>query len=405
MSDRTKMYLKLAGFLGVCVLLGYGLFLLFFGGAPDVDEVPADTPTVGGLSGAGDAGDRATTDDTDTDTTDDADVLPEADAVASGGATITRRLTNTDVLAPTLTSDGTMAYYDPADGRFYTIADNGTVTALSAARFPDASNVTMADDATAAVIEFPDGSNVAYSFTSGRQVTLPTHWEDFDFSSDGSQIASKSIGSDSSNRSLVISSTDGTQTKVIAALGDNSGKVDVSVSPSGNVVAFSRTGSVQTGFGRSEYYLIDQNGDAAGNLIVDGSNFSAIWSPDGQYVLYSVADSGNADRPTLWYVDSRGDRHGTTRVQIELETWVEKCTFESATTLYCAVPQEMADGGGADHRLVDAPDNLYRVSLPSGRATLLGYAAAEMQMFNLSVNGDTLYFQDGNGRINSMEIR
>lgn len=406
MSDRTKMLLKLLGFLAIAALLGYVMFRLFFGGAPTVQEVEEEeTAATGGLTGADEAGERAAGEEAGN-VTEDEGGLPEADTVASGGATVTTRLTNTDVLSPTITASGTLAYYDPADGRFYTITDDGEANPLSAAKFPDAENVIFTNDGDAAVIEFPDGSNVVYTFTSGKQVTLPSHWEDFSFSSDGASIASKSIGSDSSNRALVISSTDGTQTRVVAALGDNDDKVDVNLSPSGNVVAFSRTGSAQ-GFGRSEYYLIDDNGEAVGNLIVDGTNFSAIWSPDGGNILYSVADADNAYRPALWYADSAGDRKGDTRVNLGVETWVEKCVFAATSKLYCAVPQDMVDGAGSDHRMVSGTDDLYEIALPSGRRTLLGYAASGSAMSNLtlSTDGGTLYFQDQYGRINAMALR
>lgn len=406
MSDRVKIILKLVGFLVAVGALAVGMYLLFWRPAPTVQDGTQTTPTItGGLEGAEDAGDRGTAPEETGETEESA--LPQADEVASGGATLTQLLTNVDVLSPTLTASGSIAYYDPTDGRFYTINDDGDVEKLAEARFPEAESVTFASDASAAVIEFPDGSNVIYGFDSGKQVTLPTHWEDFSFSGDASSVASKSIGTDASNRAIVITSADGSNTQTVAVLGSNDDKVDINLSPDNTIVAFSRTGGTLSGFGRYEYYLIGTDGEVVGNLIVEGTNFSAIWSPDGKYILYSVGESSNNERAMLWYADSKGDRNGSTRLRLGVATWVEKCTFASASTLYCAVPQEMVDGGGTTHSLVDSPDSLYKIDLPSGRTTLVGYPAADAQMFNLTLSddGDTLYFQDEYGRINLMKLK
>lgn len=407
MSDRAKMLLRLAIFLGATALIVVGLYFAFFRVPPSVVETPPDDTAGGGnLTSAGDAtADGETGGGGSDDDTADGGSLPVS-PVADGGATATVILTNTSVVSPTQTLSGAVAYYNPADGYFYTINNKGEAELLANASFPSAESVTFDSDATAAVIEFPDGSNVVYDFERSTQTTLPSHWEDFSFTRSGDAIASKSIGTDTSNRSLVLSSTDGTRTEVVAALGANDDKVDVNVSPAGNVVAFSATGAAQS-FDRSEMYLIGTDGEVVGTLIVQGTNFSAIWSPNGANILYSVADASNDYRPALWYADSRGDRRGSVRLRLALETWVEKCTFASASLVYCAVPTAVPDGAGDDHRLVTSTDELYKIELPSGRATLLGYAAAETQMFNLSVSDDgaTLYFQDDNGRLLLMKLK
>ena len=405
MSDRIKILFRLALFLCVAVLIGIALYFAFLRKAPSVTTTPEEQETASNLTGSGDATGGTGETPTSADGTTGTGALPISQIAEGGAATATLLLTNTEIVSPTMTRDGTLAYYDPADGHFYTINSHGDVTLLSQARFPNAENVTIANNATAAVIEFPDGSNVVYDFISAKQTTLPSHWEDFSFSEDGSEIATKSIGNDASNRSLVITATDGSHTDVIAALGENDDKVDVNLSPSGNVVAFSATGYTQS-FDQNQLYLIGQTGDAVGSVTVVGANFSAIWSPDGTNILYSVSDASNNYRPSLWYTDSRGDRHGGIRLHLGPETWVEKCTFASASTIYCAVPRIVADGSGDNHSLVTSPDTLYQIDLPSGKATPLGYAAAETAMFNLTVseNGNTLYFQDASGRLLSMKL-
>lgn len=407
MSDRVKLVLRLALFLGAAGLIAAALYFAFFRTPPQVQETPTTETPGGNLTGSGDATgtNGGTTDTTGTDTDTTTGALPVSD-VANGGATTTRLLTTTAIVSPTTTVNGTVAYYDPATGHFYTIDASGEATLMSQASFPSAKTVTFDEGATSAVIEFPDGSNVVYDFSRAKQTTLPSHWEDFSYSADGAVLASKSIGNDVSNRSLILSSTDGTQTQVVAALGDNDDDVDVNVSPAGNVVAFSATGAAQT-FDRNEMYLIGTDGSAVGSLIVQGTNFSAQWSPNGLHILYSVSDPTTNYRPALWYADSRGDRHGDVRMHLRVETWVEKCTFASSSTVYCAVPDTMVDGAGDNHDMVTSNDSLYAIDLSSGKATLLGYASANTQMFNLAVSedGKTLYFQDDAGRLLSMRLK
>jgi hypothetical protein len=402
MSDRAKVILRIIAFISAVTLIGVALYFAFFRGAPTVVPTAddADTNPTGSLSGAGEAGELPSAG-----TTTKPGTLPPTQ-IAAGGSTVVRQLTTSAVLSPTLTASGALAYYDPADGRFYSITNAGEATAISPKQFPAASNVIFSNNADNVILEFPDGSNIVYGFNSGKQVTLPSHWEDFSFSSDGNAIAGKSIGNDASNRSLILTSTDGSQTQVIAALGNNSSKVSVNLSPSSNIVAFSRTGQIQSGFGREEYYLIGLDGQAAGALIVDGSNFSAIWAPDGSHLLYSVADPSNSYSAALWYADSRGDRYGDARVRVNLSTWVEKCTYADASTLYCAAPKTIAEGDGADHSLATAMDNIYRISVPSGKVTLVGYPAVQTHMSNLSLSADgtTLYYLDSDGLLSALRV-
>ncbi len=406
MSERTSFILKLLGFIAATSLLAFGLYFVFFRQEqPAIEEVDETDETIGGLPTSGPGSERTPSDDTTDDTTESGRLPPSQ--IADGGETFTNLLTNSRIVSPTVTSSGSVAYYDPADGRFYTIDEEGNLVALSRTQFPQAETVVFADDASAAVLEFPDGSNVIYDFNAASQVTLPSHWEEFSFTEGGTQVVSKSIGSDASNRALVITSVDGSGTEVIAALGDNDNKVDVNVSPNNSIVGFARTGGASNAFGRQEIYLIGMDGEASGILIVDGSNFSGIWSPDGAHLLYSVADPSDGYRSALWYVDSRGDRKGDVRIKIGIKTSVEKCTFASTETIYCAVPRDMAPGGGSDISIVDSYDDVYSISLPSGRATLIAIPAADTKMFDLRVSddGELLYYTDNSGRLNYIRLK
>ncbi|NBS68249.1 hypothetical protein EBT31_04950 [bacterium] len=406
LSERAKVALRLTLFLGTTLLVGFALYWFFFAQPPSLIEEgsPAEEGAGGGsLPGSTTGGPRTGTGAND----DDGPGTLPVSQVAEGGETITTQLTTSAVTSPQVNADGTVAYYDPADGRFYTIDSKGNVQALSLTQFPDAETVVFNDAASAAVIEFPDGSNVVYNFETAKQVTLPNHWESFSFSADGTEIVSKSIGADPSNRALVISAADGSSTQVIAALGSNDDLVTVSWSPASSIVGFSATGEGTSTFGQRKVYTIGEDGEAAGVITVNGTNYQNIWSPSGKYILYSIAEAGDDYRPSLWYVDAKGDRHGDLRLRLGLKTTVDRCTFGNETTLYCGVPVTAIAGSGSNPEILKGPDHLYKISLPSGDAELLAIPTVSTAIKNVSVNTDEsiLYYTDSRGKLNMIRLK
>jgi len=407
MNERLQMFVRLGGLLLITVAIGLGMYFLFFRARPSVIPTVVTPPSAVGTNSLPTAGagtpivpGSGTTPGTGTGT------LPISQ-VANGGKTSTFTLTTSAVRQPTVMANGSVAYYDPADGKFYSIDQNGTATALSQAKFPQASNVTFSGSGTEAAVEFPDGSNVVYNFEKSTQSTLPAHWEGFSFSQDGSQVAAKSVATDPSARALVISSADGSSATPIAALGANQDKVSVNWSPDGSIVGFSATGPGGSAFGQNEVYMIDKNGKDAGVLIVSGSSFTAKWTPDSSHLIYSVADDSQDYRATLWYADKDGDRKGSARREVPFQTLADKCTFSTSTVAYCAVPAVMPVGGGSAPDLITANDTLYKVDLNTMKTSLVAIPAVPTQMFNLSITpaGDALYYSDKSGRLNLLRLK
>jgi len=129
-------------------------------------------------------------------------------------------------------------------------------------------------DANKAVMEFPDGSNIVYDFDNETQVTLPNHWEEFDFSPVRDEIAAKSIALDPNNRYLVSTSADGSNVKNLQALGENEKKVQVNWSPNDQVVAFADTaGSISGDLDRKMIVPVGKNGENFKGLIVERMGF------------------------------------------------------------------------------------------------------------------------------------
>lgn len=335
--------------------------------------------------------------------------LPVAPKIAQGGPTETTQLTAHAVKGTVLSSDGrTLAYWNETDGKFYRIGPDGTITKLSDRRFFNVDTVTWAPGARRAVLEYPDGANVMYDFERDRQVTLPRHWEDFDFSPSGDELVSKSIGVNPNNRWLVISSADGSAAKTIEPLGENADKVTVAWSPNDQVIAFAATGQAQ-GFDTSEIYLVGKNGENFKSLIVEGRDFRPQWSSDGRRVLYSVYNSQNGYRPTLWITDAQGESIGANRRSIGLNTWADKCTFTDATTAYCAVPTSLQEGIGFQPTLArDIPDQIFRVNIETGTKTLVGSPLEGASVSNPSVSADGryLFYTDARtGVLREMQLR
>ena len=409
LSEKTKKIILVVGFLTSIVVIGGLLYYLFL--KPTTPTVNVSTEGTEVTTGTGDlptAGVGQPT--TGVVTTPNATgALPAVSEVASGGITKTTVLTTSSVEAVTLSKNGDgMNYYDPQDGRFYTIDSDGNVVKLSNKQFPDVENVAWNADGEKAVIEFPDGSNVVYDFTSETQVTLPKHWEDFEFSPVKDQIAAKSMGIDSSNRSLVISNSDGSQVMAVQALGDNADKVQVNQSPTDQIIAFSDTAD-SMGLGQKMILAIGKNQENFKGLVVEGLGFESLWSPRGDVLLYSVYGDTSNWKPMLWIVNGSANSLGDDRRSLSLYTWAEKCVFASSTVVYCAVPQEMENNAGMlKSTYAVSPDDLYKIDLTNNRSSLVARPEIGTPMTNLQVSGDgkyLFYTNNLNGRLEMIKLK
>lgn len=407
MSSGLKRILVIVGFFGIIALVAWMIYFVFFRApsAPVATPPSVEDSTQGGTTGLP----GSLTGTIPTGGTTGGTTLPPSE-IAEGGATASTQLTSSAVISPTLASDGkSMAYYDPNDGRFYKINNDGTVTRLSDKQFLNAETIVWDASADTVAIEFPDGANVIFNLVTETQTSLPTHWEDFDFSPAGDQVIAKSIGNDPSARALVITNTDGSNTQIIEGLGENADLVDVAWSPNDQVVAFADTasGTGLGGVGRQMIYPIGKNEENFKGLVVEGLNFHAVWSPSGKQILYDAAGASSNYRPLLWIVDGTAKTMGDNRMSLGLYTWVEKCTFADDTTIYCAVPSQMDNNAGLQPDTVTSDDSVYRVDLTTGKVKLIGYPAEGTPMLNLAVSadGNYLYFTDDRDRLQSMRIK
>ncbi|HSR89286.1 MAG TPA: hypothetical protein VLK22_02695 [Candidatus Udaeobacter sp.] len=366
----SKRILLIISFLALVGLIGYGLYFIFtstgkIGQAP---QLPAgNITTTGQLPVSGHA--PSTTPGTTRGP--NGEILPISGVIETTTPSYykpdaVKQITSETAIYPSLNTGGDLRFYNANNGKFYRAMPSGEIKTLSDQVFYNAQKVTWAKNINEAVIEYPDNSKIIYNFDANKQVTLPKHWQDFSFSADGGQIAAKSIGTDPSNRWLVIVNNDGTGARLIEPMGDNADKVTVDWSPSQQVVAFSQTGAPQGGE-RREVLFVGLNGENFKSAIVEGSGFEPKWSTTGKKLLYSVYSAGSDFKPELWLVDSYGDSIGDNRRLLKLNTWADKCTFSNDDTAFCAVPKNLPTGAGMSRDIAaNNYDDLYKIDLKTG---------------------------------------
>ncbi len=384
----------------VAIIIGVGMYLLFKKTTGiQVPEIPTATPTPIGVLPI--AGERVTT-----------TVITQADGTQivlpiSTGITTTPTVYRPEAISKissdfatyaSVNQNGNYRYHNALDGKFYNIDSTGSLTELADKTFYNVSEVTWASNKDVAVIEYPDSSKIIYNFEKNTQVSIPKHWDEFSFSSDGSEIAAKSMGLSPDSRYLITTKDDGTGTKIIEGMGNNSQYVDVNWSPSKQVVAFSQTGKALGG-DRREVLMVGLNGENFKSLEIEGSNFEPQWSNTGKKLLYSVNNARSNYKPELWIVDSYGDTIGDNRTLVNLNTWASKCTFSSDSTLFCAVPLSLPVGAGMNKKVADGTyDILYKIDLTTGLKTPVPMGNDNYTIETISYNAkkDKILFTDTN---------
>lgn len=304
----------------------------------------------------------------------------------------------------TINASGLPQFYNTSDNRFYTVNPAGELITLSNQQFFGVDNVTWSPNGQRAIIEYPDGNNIRYDFSTESQVTLPQHWKNFSFSPSGTEVAAKSIGLDPGNRWLVVSNDDGSKARTIEPLGENGDKVISSWSPNNQSIAFYVDG---IDFNRKEVYLIGQNGENFKSLTTEGRGFQPLWAPNGNELVYSVYSADNDFKPSLWVVEAQGDAIGSNRRPLNLNTWAEKCSFNN-NDLYCAVPLALERGAGMFPAAAqNTQDLLYKINLSTGQRERINISTtSSISNISLSADGTYLYYIEGDtNRLKKVKIK
>jgi hypothetical protein len=403
MSERLKKILFAVGFILLSIGMGYGLYRLFFAAPTPTAPGEEVTPGIGGeLPGSGLGGPitgatptepgelplvfgdpAGTPDSTEVDTTD------------YGASVNILQRSVTQAVVPSADGDG-VRFYNPEDGRFYRVNADGTITELSGRQFFNVEDVQWGNSSDQAILEFPDGTNVFYDFDAKQQVTLPKHWEDFEFAPDDTRVVAKSIGTDEANRFLLTANPDGGEAQAVEPLGRNADKVHVNWSPNSQVIAYAETGELRSG-NEQEILMVGQNHENFRSIIAPGQDFLPNWSPAGKQIVFSVWNTDNGNRPSLWITSAEPATMGQNRRRLNLNTWADKCTWASESEIYCAVPQGLPSNSGLQRNLfATLPDDIYRINLASGVSTKINLPNQNRPVRQPVLNADQtkLFFSD-----------
>lgn len=411
MSDRTKKIVFAIFFVLASLGMGYAVYWMIFQPKPAAQPTPEAPGYTGQLPTAGQGAPATTT-------------VPGAPSALPPSATIPSVTPSTPVtpvqtgthliregitqaVSPSSDKNGAR-FYNPEDGRFYRASKDGTITTLSEKQFYNVKDVSWANTKDNAIITTGDGSKLFYDFNAKTQVTLPSHWDQFQFSPSDNQVAAKSLGSDENNRFLILANPDGTEARAIQDLGNNADQVHVDWSPASQVVAWSTTGDPQGG-NQQQILFVGQHQENFKSLIAPGQGFLPNWSPSGNRLLFSVWMPESDNKPILWIANGDTSTMGANRKNLGLNTWADKCVWADESEIICAVPQNLPPNSGLLRSEFDKlEDDVYRIDLTTGSAVKINSPDQNHSIRQPVISSDKskLMFTDANsGSLYSYDLK
>lgn len=156
-----------------------------------------------------------------------------------------------------------------------------------------------------------------------------------------------------------------------------------------------------SGLVQSAVYAITASGDNFQKLIDNTYGLTALWSPQGDKVLYSKTNSQGQNLELKLLTNN-------STITLNFSTLPEKCVWaKDNSTIYCAVPTIIPDEAimPDDYykNLVEFSDIFYKVDLNTGQKLLL--ARLDVDAKNLLVNEDYLIFVNKkDGLLYSLEL-
>lgn len=404
LTETIKRRILIVGFIVAVIGIALALYFVFFKteSAPDLqtDELSGTLPSSQRLPSAAEPLDSPRQ-------ISGIDRLPAA-AIAAGGITQTEVLNLSGTVAAAAGKNGEVSFLNENDGRFYKVTKDGRVVTMTDKKFFGVEELQWNNNNSKTIMEFPDGSNVFFDFEKQKQVTLPKHWDEFEFAQDTDHIAAKSLGDGKEDNWLITANPDGSGARALEPLGSIADKVTVSYSPNGQTVAFSDTGE-PVGGERQGLLLLGKNGENLPQLIVDGSNFIPNWSPGGKKLVYSTVHTKDSWNPRLYVVNAQGDAIGSAKRDLGVNTWADKCMFVNDFEMFCAVPDQLEPGTGLQRSLADfVPDTVYKIDIRNGAKTSIGRPEDNISISSVSASADqsVLFLTDAiTGSLHKMRLK
>ncbi len=408
---NIKRILVVVGFILAIIILAWALYYFIFRSlispTPPINS-NTNTGTLPNINQGGPTVGNVNT-NTNTNLPDILGTGKQPDKVAIGGPTEVQDYGVVNVADPG-TAGKDIFFYNDLASTFMTLNNDGTATPINSQLFYNVDKVTWSSGMDKAIIEYPDGSNILYDFKTSKQITLPRELEKFAINSTGTMLSAIWESGNPDNNWLMVGNIDGSNLKIVEPVADKKNDVQVAVSPDNQVVALYRQ-AVDTG--KQEVFPVGQNNENFNSFIVDGLKFESKWSPGGKNLLYNVSSPKDRYQPRLWLTEGQTDSLGYSQTNLELNTWADKCTFNSnGSSLYCAVPTSLPEGAGLFPELAKGvPDVFYRIDLVSGLKIPLAIPVGQKTEYSagslfLSADQSLLYFVDNDtNRLHSIRLK
>lgn len=390
-----KRVLAIIGFVAVVIFLIVLIWYFFFRPLP---PVPPETPPEEPITVLPVPGERVPLRPQPVTPPLPEDRFPQTAQEAQGGRVQTHEIEPGYNIHPRVSPDGeSLVTFDLFEGAFSRIAPDGSVQRIGDQRFPGATTVTFSPQNDKAIIEFLDDRNIVYDIEGQRQIaTLPNHWESFHFSPNGDALVFKSIADNPENNWFATANIDGSGGQLIEQMGKKAVYFTPLWSPSDQIIGFFEEG---VDANQKRLYFIGKNDEKFQAIIVEGRDIRAQWSPLGTQLLYSAYSSLSGFRPELWVVDALGTTIGENRRKLDVQTWSDKCGFADNTTLYCATPKEIPEGGGLIPTIAEEKSGgevIYKIDLETGEKRKVAEPRPDVVAQNVQINKNQtlLFFTD-----------
>lgn len=297
-------------------------------------------------------------------------------------------LSKEKVASFTILNTGDVSYYEKGTGRMFSVnPDTKEEKVLSSNNLPNFVKTIWSPDKQEVISQFYYSAGTqyrSYDFQTKKSASLNSSQLPA-FSPDGSQIVSfiKSLDAEDTYN-ISISETDGSVSKKI--FNTRVPSVDL-YWPQDNMLAF----KVADNRGYSKLFSLTKDG-AIIELLTDLKNLKIVWSPSGQFLLFSkIGDSGQIE---LYYKNIANGNE----ILLPITTIASKCAWSiDEKTIICAVPTASGDS-----------EELYKIDATNYTKQLINSLGPNIQVQEIllsNINNYAIFLNSYDEKLYSIKIK